>query len=161
MENVPAVGDILEEYAERRVFQGFSRRESGNTRGRYQVLWHRKQVFELTYDSAKKSLRIACVLPNVPADSPMYKAFKLWLKARQNDTLPDHRRCDRKKARLKTYNRGGDIALTLQMLDDDLDYAVRKLVSLLNEIYLDFLSSGLYFDWMIETFDLEPDRPAG
>jgi len=89
----------------------------------------------------------------------MYKEFKLWLKARQDKTLPDHRRCDDKKVTLKTYNRAGDIALTLQMLDDDLDYSVRKLISLVNEIYLDFLSSGLYFDWLIETFDLDPDNP--
>ena len=89
----------------------------------------------------------------------MYREFKLWLKARQEESLPDHRRCDSAKVQLKTYNRGGDIALTLQMLDDDLEYSVRKLVSLVNEIYLDFLSSGLYFDWLIETFDLDPDNP--
>jgi len=45
------------------------------------------------------------------------------------------------------------------MLDDDLDYSVRKLIGLVNEIYLDFLSSGLYFDWLIETFELDPDNP--
>ena len=40
-----------------------------------------------------------------------------------------------------------------------MDYAANKLVSLVNEIYLDFLSSGLYFEWLIETFDLDPDNP--
>jgi len=159
MSQAKNVGNILEEYAERGVFQGFSRHESGGQRAQYRILWHRNQLFELTYDGAKKSLRIACVLPQVPARSSMYKEFKLWLKARQDNTLPDHRRCDGKKATLKTYNRGGDIALTLQMLDDDLNYSVRKLISLVNEIYLDFLSSGLYFDWLIETFDLDPDNP--
>ena len=159
MSQAKNVGNILEEYAERGVFQGFARHESGGQRAQYRILWHRNQLFELTYDGAKKSLRIACVLPQVPARSSMYKEFKLWLKARQDNTLPDHRRCDGKKATLKTYNRGGDIALTLQMLDDDLNYSVRKLISLVNEIYLDFLSSGLYFDWLIETFDLDPDNP--
>ena len=51
------------------------------------------------------------------------------------------------------------MALTLHMLDGDVDYGVRKLVALVNEIYLDFLSSGLYFDWLVETFDLDPDKP--
>ena len=60
---------------------------------------------------------------------------------------------------LKTYNRGGDVALTMTVLDADVDYAVNKLVALVNEIYLDFLSSGLYFDWLVETFELDPDHP--
>ena len=159
MSDVTQVGDILEEYAARGVFQGFSRGEAGGKRGQYRISWHRQQLFDVTYNGAKKSLRIACVLPQVPAKSAMYREFKLWLKARTDDALPDHRRCDSQKATLKTYNRSGDIALTLQMLDDDLEYSVRKLVSLVNEIYLDFLSSGLYFDWLIETFDLDPDSP--
>ena len=159
MSDVSLVGDILEEYAARGVFQGFSRHEAGRRRGQFRVQWHRRQLFDLTYDGTKKSLRIACVLPQVPARSSMYKEFKAWLKTRQDDSLPDHRRCERKKATLKTYNRSGDIALTLQVLDDDVEYGVRKLVSLVNEIYLDFLSSGLYFDWLIETFDLDPDNP--
>jgi hypothetical protein len=46
----------------------------------------------------------------------------------------------------------------MTVLDGDLDYAVNKLVSLVNEIYLDFLSSGLYFDWLVETFELDPDH---
>jgi len=159
MSEVSLIGDILEEYAARGVFQGFSRQETGRKRGLYRVQWHRRQLFEFTYDGAKNTLRISCVLPQVPAKSAMYKEFKLWLKTRQDESLPDHRRCDAQKVQLKTYNRGGDIALTLQMLDDDLEYGVRKLVSLVNEIYLDFLSSGLYFDWLIETFDLDPDNP--
>jgi len=36
---------------------------------------------------------------------------------------------------------------------------VKKLVNLVNEIYQDFLSSGLYFEWMVETFELDPDNP--
>jgi len=159
MSDVARVGDILEEYAARGVFRGFSRREIGKQRGQFRVQWHRRQLFDFTYDGAKKSLRIACVLPQVPAKSSMYKEFKAWLKTRQDDSLPDHRRCDSKKATLKSYNRGGNIALTLQMLDDDVEYGVRKLVGLVNEIYLEFLSSGLYFDWLIETFDLDPDNP--
>ena len=159
MSGASTVGDILEEYAARGIFQGFSRRETGRQRGQYRVQWHRRQLFEFTYDGAKRNLRIACVLPQVPASSAMYREFKLWLKNRQDESLPDHRRCDTTKVQLKTYNRGGDIALTLHMLDDDLEYSVRKLVSLVNEIYLDFLSSGLYFDWLIETFDLDPDNP--
>ncbi len=159
MNEVALVGDILEEYASRGVFRAFSRHESGGQRAQYRLLWHRNQLFQFTYNGARKRLRISCVLPQVPAKSAMYREFKQWLKAKADDSLPDHRRCERTKVALKTYNRDGDIALTLQLLDDDLEYGVRKLLALVNEIYLDFLSSGLYFDWLIDTFDLDPDNP--
>jgi hypothetical protein len=153
------VGDILEDYARRGVFQGFSRQYSGKQRSEYRLVWHRNQHFQLTYDASRQALRISCVLPEVPAASSMYRDFKAWLRARQDPALPDHRRCDRQRLSLKTYNRDGAVALTLKMLDDDVDYGVRKLLSLVNEIYLDFLSSGLYFDWLVQTFDLDPDHP--
>lgn len=153
------VGDLLEEYAERGVFGGFSRQQGRGSNAEFRLRWHRDQLFQWLWNEAKQTLRVGCVLPAVPADSVMYRDFKAWLVTRQDDALPAHRRCDRHKLALKTYNRGGDVALTLHVLDGDVDYAVKKLVSLVNEIYLDFLSSGLYFEWLIETFELDPDNP--
>lgn len=156
--SVGAVGDILQEYAERGVFRSFSRRETKKL-GRYQLLWHQDQLFELTFDPARRALRVACVLPQLPAQSAMYRDFKAWLAARRDPALPEHRRCDRAKVTLKPYNRGGNVALTLTCDDGDIDYAVRALVALVNEIYQDFLPNGPYFDWQVETFNLDPDHP--
>ncbi len=152
---VADVGDILEGYARRGVFRAFSREDR---RGRYRLLWHRDQVFDLRFDRRRQRLRIACLLPEVPAASPMYRDLKAWLRARRDEALPEHRRCNPDKVALSTYNRGGEVALTLAVLDGDVAYGVRKLVSLVNELYLDFLSSGLYYDWSVETFGLDPDR---
>lgn len=153
------VGDLLEEYAGRGVFSGFSRQKEGRGGGEFYSRWHRGQLFHWVWSESKQTLRISCVLPAVPVGSSMYREFKVWLAHRQDNELPDHRRCDQRKITLKTYNRGGDVALTLHVLDGDLQYAVKKLVSVVNEIYLDFLSSGLYFDWLVETFELDPDNP--
>jgi hypothetical protein len=159
MGDLALVGDTLEDYAQRGIFQAFSRQQQGRQRGEFRVLWHRNQLFQWNWDGGKRSLRIACVLPGVPAKSSMYRQFKAWLKQRQDPALPPHRQCDPEKLTLKTYNRGGEVALTMQLLDADTEYGVRKLVALVNEIYLEFLSSGLYFDWLVETFDLDPDKP--
>lgn len=159
MSSSEMVGDLLQEYAARGVFRGFSRARGRGRKAEFRLLWHRDQLFQLSWDQSRQALRVSCVLPAVPAGSSMYSEFKTWLKTRQDDTLPAHRRYDRNKVALRTYNRDGDVALTLRVLDGDLAYGVRKLVSLVNEIYLDFLSSGLYFDWMVETFDLDPDHP--
>ncbi len=153
------VGDLLEYYAERGVFSGFSRQQERPGGARFLLRWHRDQLFRWDWSEAKQTLRIDCVLPAVPAKSAMYRSLKTWLIARQDDALPPHRRCDRNKVAVKTYNRGGNVALTLHVLDGDVDYAVKKLVNLVNEIYQDFLSSGLYFDWVVETFELDPDHP--
>lgn len=153
------VGDILESYARRGMFQTFSRRQQGSKHARFVARWHRDHCFEWIYDGARQRLRIACVLPSVAPNSSMHRDFKRWLKARQDDSLPDHRRCDKSKMQLKCVNRGGELSLTATLLDGDVDYGVRKLVALVNEIYLDFLSNGLYFEWMLETFNLDPDNP--
>jgi hypothetical protein len=153
------VGDLLQEYAGRGIFRSFSRHGQRGERAEYRLLWHRNQLFQWVWNERRQSLRISCVLPGVPADSSMYRDFKHWLRARQDTALPEHRRCDPDKIRLKTYNRAGDVALTLQLLDGDVEYGVRRLVALVNEIYLDFLSSGRYFDWLLETFELDPDNP--
>ncbi len=153
------VGNILEEYAERGVLRGFSRQQTRAGNGSFRLLWHRDQLFQLAYDHNKQTLRLACILSAVPPKSAMDREFRTWLKTRQDQTLPDHRRCDSRKVSLRVYNRGGDISLTMGILDGDVEYAVRKLVALVNEVYLDFLSSGLYFDWLVETFDLDPDNP--
>ncbi len=150
------VGDILQEYAERGIFRGFSRAPA---KGSYRVLWLRDQLFEWRWNDAKKSLRITCVLPQVAPQSAMYRELRSWLKSRQDAALPDHRRCDAQRVALRPYNRGGSVALTLRSLDGDVEYLVRKMVSLVNELYVDFLSSGLYLDWQIETFNLDPDNP--
>lgn len=51
------------------------------------------------------------------------------------------------------------MAFTLSSLDGDTDYALRRLIFLVHEIYPEFLPSGLYQEWLIETFNLDPDNP--
>lgn len=154
------VGELLQDYAARGVFRAFSDTAAGGrSRCEYRSLWHRDQVFRWQFDAVRQTLRLPCVLPAVPGGSAMYREFRAWLRQRQSAGLPDHRRCDPARLTLKTYNRGGRVALTAHILDGDLEYAVTRLVALVNEIYLDFIAGGPYLDWQIETFDLDPDHP--
>ncbi|PCJ58560.1 MAG: hypothetical protein COA73_09830 [Candidatus Hydrogenedentota bacterium] len=151
------VGSALEDYAERGVFRGFSRSGLHKGKEHFKLMWHRDQMFELIADPEKKTLRFPMVLPSVPDDIGMYDAFKVYLKDRQSDTLPDHRRIDPARAEIRSVNRGGNVSLTLKVKDDDFEYGTRKLINLVHEIYLDFLSDGLYYDYLVETFNLDPD----
>ena len=88
----------------------------------------------------------------------MYQELKAFVRSRQADDLPEHRRVDAARLQTRTYSRGGNVLLVMKSLDGDSEYAARKLVHLVNEIYLSFLSEGQYLDYMIETFNLDPDR---
>ena len=152
------VGGILESYAARAVFRGFSHGPARGGRAIFRMLWHRDRLFELILDVPKKTLRFPLVLPEVPANSPMYREFREFVESRFSDSLPEHRRIDAKKARVRCGNRGGNVSLTLTAVDGDFDYGTRKLIHLVHEVYMDFLLDGRYYEYMIEKFDLDPDR---
>jgi hypothetical protein len=154
---VDRIGGILESYAKRRVFRGFTGEPARNGKAAFKIVWHRGRVFDLILDAPKNTLRLALVLPNVPADSAMYRQFKEFVRSRQSETAPAHRRIDRKKALVHCRNRAGDISLALTVKDGDYEYGTRKLIHMVHEIFLVFLSDGPYGDYMIETFNLDPD----
>jgi len=155
---IDIVAEVLAGYAERRVFQGFSRGPISGGKASFQIAWHRGRVFELAFDARAGTLRLPELLTGIPADSTMYEDLQAFIRSRQSDDLPDHRRLDARKIQIRTYNRGGNVLLVLKVKDADSEYAVRKLVHLINEIYLTFLTDGKYFDYLVETFNLDPDR---
>ena len=151
------VAGILENYANRGVFKGFSRGPVRKGRASFRILWHRDQFFELILDLERNTMRFPVVLPSVPAGSSMYRDFQQFITSRQSDQLPEHRRIDINKARVRCGNRGGNVSLTLTAVEGDYDYGARKLIHLVHEVYLDFLNEG-HYDYLVETFDLDPDH---
>ncbi len=153
------VAETLEGYARRGVFRGFSQEPDGDGgKAIFKLLWHRNRVFELVFEAEKNTLRFPLVLPNLAANSAMYRELKAFIKARQAVERPEHRRIDPRKAQVQAGNRGGQASLTLRIKDGDDEYATRKLIHLVQEIYLTFLLDGRYYDYMVENFDLDPDH---
>jgi hypothetical protein len=155
---IDIVAAVLAGYAERRVFQGFSRGPSSGGKASFQIAWHRGRVFELAFDARAGTFRLPDLLTGIPVESSMYEDLKVFIRSRQSDELPDHRRLDARKTQVRTYNRSGNVLLVMKVKDGDSEYAVRKLVHLINEIYLTFLAEGKYFDYLVETFNLDLDR---
>ena len=154
---IEAIASILEGYARRGVFRGFS--PAGDVRqGRavFRLLWHRDRVFEFVFDPRRNTMRFPLVLPNIPAE--MYRELKSFIKARHAAELPEHRRIDPRKAQVIASNRGGNVALSLRVTGGDDEYGTRKLIHLVHEIYLTFLLDGRYYEYLVENFDLDPDR---
>jgi hypothetical protein len=151
------VNAILEGYAERGVFRGFSRGPDSNRKASFRLLWHRDRLFELIVDLDRHTLRFPLVLPQVDPKSTMYRKFKEFLKSRQSEEMPEHRRIDTRKARVRSLNRSGSVSLTLEVQDGDYEYGARRLIHLVHEIYLAFLVDGPYYEYMVEHLGLDPD----
>jgi hypothetical protein len=155
---IALVTAILEGYAEKAVFRGFSAHPSGNGKATYRMVWHFDRPFELLLDVPGKTLRFPAVLPGVPARSAMYRALRAFLKLRQTDAMPEHRRVDSAKARVTSTNARGAVSLKLTVKDGDFDYAARKTIHVVHEIFMVFLVDGPYYEYMVEQLGLDPDR---
>ncbi len=154
---IEVVAETLENYARRGVFRGFSRGPVKNGRAAFRMVWHQDRVFDFIFDANRGIMRFPLVLPDVPADSKMYLDLKEFIKLRQSGELPDHRRIDARKAHVGSYVRSGNVSLTLTVRNGDYQYGAQKLINLVHEIFLVFLADG-YYEYMIEAFDLDPDR---
>lgn len=88
----------------------------------------------------------------------MYHEFLEFVESRQSAELPEHRRIDKEKASVRCGNQGGDVSVTLSVHNGDFDYGVRKLIGLAHETYMVFLFDGRYYDYLVETFHLDPDK---
>ncbi|HTR38739.1 MAG TPA: hypothetical protein VMH80_22690 [Bryobacteraceae bacterium] len=155
---VALVTSILEGYASKAVFRGFNAQAAGPGKARYRMVWHYERQFELTLDVRAKTLRFADLLPGMPAKSAIYKKLKAFLKERQSPATPEHRRVNPAKARLRVSNRAGNVSLAFSVPGGDFEYATRKIIHLVHEIFLVFLIDGNYYEYLVEQLGLDPDR---
>lgn len=150
---------ILQSYADRGVFRGFSRGAGRNGKAAFKVSWHRNRSFDLIVDTRKKTMSFPLLLPELPAASSLFREFREFIASRQSKTLPEHRRIDPRKARVSCRNRGGNVSLTLTLRGAEYEYGIRKLIHLAHEVFLVLLAEGPFYEYQIEAFDLDPDRP--
>ncbi|MBI3678805.1 MAG: hypothetical protein HY235_00115 [Acidobacteria bacterium] len=155
---IEQVAGILEGYASRGVFRGFSRGAARQGKAVFKMTWHKDRSFELIVDAKRNTLRIPVVLPEVPSNSAMYRELEQFLESRESPTLPEHRRIHTAKARIRAANRGGNVSVTLTVQDGDFEYGARKLINTIHEIFMDFLSDGRYYEYQLEKFNLDPDQ---
>jgi hypothetical protein len=155
---VPLVTGILEGYAAKAVFRGFSAHPGAKGQASYRMVWHHDRPFEMLLDVARKTLQFPEVLPGVPARSPMYRELKDFLRLRQSSEMLEHRRVNPAKAQLALGNKRGVVSVTVTVKDGDFDYATRKIIHIVHEIFLIFLVDGPYFEYMVEHLGLDEDR---
>jgi hypothetical protein len=154
---IEAVSRILQHYADRAVFRGFSPGVVKKGKAAFKILWHRDRQFDLIVDTRSRTMSFPLLLPDFEAS--MIRELNAFLVSRQSKNLPEHRRIDTKKAVVRSTTRGGNVGLTLALKGDHYEYGIQKLIHLVHEIFLTFLSEGRYYEYQVETFELDPDHP--
>jgi hypothetical protein len=157
--SVSEVQQILQEYASRQVFRGFTVLPA-RPRGKqaFEFVWHHGLHFELIVDRRNQTLHVPALLEGVLPSSPLHKELKAWLSEQSAEERPPHRRLDRSKASLRCVNHGGRIALTLTAKDGDMAYSVRRLVGLMHELFVLLLANPVYADYRRDQLGTDPDR---
>ena len=153
------MGNVLQEYASRGLLRSLLRSETGPDKPEFRFLWFRDREFNLHVDQRAARIRLDGVLRDVAPRSRMDRELRAWIRSRQDPQLPAHRRIDPRRASVALRNSSGQLSLSLSCLDLDWEYATRRLVHLLNELYVDVLARAQYFDWLVESFELDPDDP--
>jgi hypothetical protein len=142
----------LERYAERGVFGSFSETDASNGSVDFRFNWLWKLPFHLTFDPARHAITFRKLLPDVEPGSDLDAGVKAFLKDCWSADRPEHRRIDRDRLTVSYTNRRGTASLTFRVLGD-YEYAVRRAMNLVNELFVGFLNLR-YPEYMIKAFRL-------
>lgn len=154
---VALVASILEGYAGRGVFAGFRQDMRQGRKADFSVQWHFRRILSIRLDAAKSCLTIPGLFPRVSAAPNIRRELSAYLRHYASPEQLPHRRIDPEKSRMTCYVRNDALSLRFAVQDDDYEYATRKMVHLVNEIFLDFLREARYVDYMVEHMGMNPE----
>ncbi len=153
--SIDEVNRLLEDYAKRGVFRGFSRQPVRHGAAAFKLVWFHNCVFDLIVDRRKKTISIPVVLPRVPAD--IYPNFKAFVHSHHDESLPEHRRTEKAKARLRCSKNHGNASIGITVRDGDYAYALQRLIHLVHETFVIYLLDGRYRDYVVEQLGANPE----
>jgi hypothetical protein len=151
------VRDALQHYAHRGSFRSFSEVEGTDARAEFRFVWFRDTSFRVAFDRTPRRLTFIDMLPGIPARSAMDRHLRSFVKMYTSTEVPEHRRVDPRRVQVKVVNRGGAVSLVFDIKAKDVAFGVRKAVHLVNDILQDFLNEGIYVQYNVDYFNLNPE----
>jgi hypothetical protein len=149
------ITDILQKYADRGVFRGFQTATRSGGRREYRFIWLIDQPFTLTFDP--RSNRLACVklFAKIGRTTPLASDLQAAVRERTTPAVPPHKRVDARRARLEPAIRNGAFSIALTIRGANHEDAVRKLLNLVNELFL--LLRERYPDYLSAQFGMSTE----
>ncbi len=153
------VRETLQSYADRGMFRGFS--EVGTQRGttEFKILCVpiTEEPFALYFTPRTRTLAFKRLLREMPARSALYAGLKVFVRDRSSPELIEHRRIDSGRVEVKCTNRAGNVSLTLTVKKNAYEYAVRKGMNLVCEIFMELLFEPEFVEYAAAHFNI-PDE---
>ncbi len=153
------IRETLQSYADRGLFRGFS--EVGARRGatEFKILCVpiTEEPFALYFTPRTRTLTFKHLLREMPARSALYAGLKAFVRDRSSPELIEHRRIDPGRVEVKCANRAGNVSLTLTVKKDAYEYAMRKGINLVCEIFMELLYEPEFVEYACEQFNI-PDE---
>ena len=153
------VSALIDDYVARGVFRGAAVPPIRAGLESYGIVWFRGQTMRLDVDTHRGRVCLQDVLPPIAPRSRIDRDLRNWLRSRESPELPAHRIIDPLQFQTALRRAGGRMQLIVTSRFGEADQATRKLLRLVNELYLDFLAAPGRYDWVVATYDLDPDQP--
>lgn len=145
------VRDTFLEYARRGVFRGFDHRETEEG-AEFRFYWLGPRPFHVRFTRERDTLTVDRLLPAIREDSPVLTDLEQLLRERAEGDLPPHRMVDPGRAEVELVRQQDDhLGLVLRVVDGHHEYGVRKLLNLVNEIWVRLQDAHQRYLW--EAFD--------
>ena len=135
-QSLALVRQRLQAYADRRVFSGFSEGRPVAGRHRFRFSWLGTEPLTLDYTPSSGTFVFRALLPNVPARSRLFSDLDAFVAGRASTRLPEHRRIDRRRARVRCVAARRAVSLELVATRNFHDYGVNRVVNLVHEVFL-------------------------
>jgi hypothetical protein len=149
------VAQALQGYANRGVFRGFSLRTGRGGRQEFSFTWLTPRPMMLTFEPKTDALVFKQLLPGVGPNPALVSDLKTIVSEHGGRAVPPHRRIDRRRTRAECSVRGGHLTLTLKVRGRHHEYAVRRGLNLVNELFL--LLHASYPEYLIQHFGLSAE----
>lgn len=148
-EPLAVISRQLESYAERGVFHSFSRTPAATAAGmqssradraefRFSWLWN--LPFHLTYDRKRKAISFPELFPNISTASELETQLKAFIRKLSSRDRPEHRRLDPRQVAVRYSKRGNSGSLAFVVAGNHYEYAVKKALNTVHEIFVGFLN---------------------
>ena len=156
LEESEAVVAAFRHYAARGSFRSLTA-ESAGTTTELRFTWLRDVAVRVVFDATRRTLTFVDLLPAVGTASPMDRSLRAFVKHHTSAAVPAHRRVDPRRVAVKVVNRGGTASIAFAFKTRDVGYAVTRSVHLTYDVLQDFLNDGLYLQYCIDHFNLNPE----
>ena len=146
------MGAVLQQYADRGVFRGFSETTGRGGVREFRFTWLTREPMLLRYDPRRQTLTFKKLLPGVARASPLLADVRALIGSRTSRSLPAHRRIDGRRVAAECSYQRGAVSVVLFIKGANRVYAVRKGVNLVHEIFMVLHAS--YPEYLWERFGL-------